>query len=349
MKKIIIFLLIILFFTKTQNVFGNTKVFTVDNIEVDGKSSEKNYRKKSIQVAFRTGFQKLIKNIIRKEQQRELLSTDLETINSLISSYRILEETVLQDTYNIKYLVKFNRSSVEKFLRNKNVSYSQIKKLNIIIYPILVNNSELQVFSKNKFFEEWNKEENFENINFILPVENLDDLNFIRNNIDDLEEINMSKLVDNYEIKNSAILILRYDENKLNIFLKTKLFNTTKVKKIDFNLDDMNKIEARSDIILKLKNYIHELWKEENLIDISAPSYLTVNTSIQDNSSLTKIIQRIKNISLIDNYTIEEISNESVKIKIKFFGKIKNLKDGFESNGIEIKIIHNEWNLYLNT
>ena len=127
-----------MFFTKTQNVFGNTEVFTVDNIEVVGKSSDKNYRKKSIQVAFRTGFQKLIKNIIRKEQQRELLSTDLETINSLISSYRILEETVLQDTYNIKYIVKFNRSSVEKFLRNKNVSYSQIKKLNIIVYPISI-------------------------------------------------------------------------------------------------------------------------------------------------------------------------------------------------------------------
>ena len=70
-----------------------------------------------------------------------------------------------------------------------------------IIYPILILNSELQVFSKNKFFEEWNVEEEFDNIDFVLPVENLDDIAFIKNNLSVLEEINLNQLVDNYEIK----------------------------------------------------------------------------------------------------------------------------------------------------
>ena len=58
-------------------------------------------------------------------------------------------------------------------------------------------------------------------INFILPVESLDDLVFIKKNKDDLEEIDIQRLVDKYEIKNSAILILRYDEKNLNVFIKT--------------------------------------------------------------------------------------------------------------------------------
>ena len=34
----------------------------------------------------------------------------------------------------------------------------------------------------------------------------------IKKNLDDLEVTDLNQLVDNYEIKNSAILILRYDE-----------------------------------------------------------------------------------------------------------------------------------------
>ena len=61
-----------------------------------------------------------------------------------------------------------------------------------------------------------------------MPVKNLDDLNFIKKNKDNLEEVDLGKLVDNYEINNSAILILRYDKNILNIFIKTNFKNTKK-------------------------------------------------------------------------------------------------------------------------
>ena len=77
------------------------------------------------------------------------------------------------------------------------------------------------------------------------------------------------------------------------------------------------------------------------------PSYLVVNTKIEDSSSLEKIIKIIKKISLIDNHIVQELDNESAKIKIKFFGKIKNLQNSFLRNGIEFKILHDEWNLNL--
>ena len=83
------------------------------------------------------------------------------------------------------------------------------------------------------------------------------------------------------------------------------------------------------------------------MIDISVPSYLVVNTKIEDSSSLEKIIKIIKKISLIDNHIVQELDNESAKIKIKFFGEIKNLQNSFLRNGIEFKILHDEWNLNL--
>ena len=349
MKKFIFLSLIILFSLKTQNIFAYTEVFTVDNIEVEGKLKENNNREKYLQVAFRRGFQKLVTNIIQKDNQKELLSTDTKTINSLVSSYRILEEKTLNNTYNINVSLKFDRKLVEKFLFNKNISYSNTKELDIILYPILVENNELQVFSKNKFFEEWNKEKDLDNINFILPLENLDDIDFIKKNLESLEETDLLQLVSNYEIKNRAILVLRHNKKKLIVFLITDFSGAKKIKKIDFTLEDKNNLQKRRNIILILKNYINELWKEENLIDISVPSYLTLNTKIDDKFSLNKIIEGLENISLIDSYEVEKLDFKSAKIKIKFFGKIKNLQNRFNESGFRFEILHDEWNLYLNT
>ena len=60
-----------------------------------------------------------------------------------------------------------------------------------------------------------------------------------KKNLSVLEEKNLSRLVDNYEIKNSSIVILRYDEKKLNVFLKTNLAGPNKVKQIDFGLENL--------------------------------------------------------------------------------------------------------------
>ena len=129
--------------------------------------------------------------------------------------------------------------------------------------------------------------------------------------------------------------------------MKTNIEGIKKAKKINFNIEDLQNKDVRKNIIKKTKYYINELWKDENLIDISVPSYLVVNTKIKNSSSLDKIFNAIKNISLIDNYVVQELNNNSAKIKIKFFGKIQNLQNSFEANGINFTIINDEWNLNL--
>ena len=347
MKKIIIFSLIILFFTKTQNLFSSTDTFTVDNIEVIGTINDQNYKNRQLETAFRKGFEKLILNIVKKEDQKELLSTDLKTIKLLLSNYRIVEENTQGNKYKLITDITFDRNIVSQFLFKKNISYAEVKKLEIIIYPILISNSELSMFSKNKFFEEWNENQDFENINFVLPVEDVEDIDFIKKNLSVLEEIDLNRIVDNYEIRNSAILIFRYDNKKLNAFMKTNLEGVKKAKKINFEKEELENKESRNNIIKNAKYYINELWKKENLIDISVPSYLVVNTKIKDSSSLEKIIKIIKKITLIENHIVQELNSDSAKIKIKFFGKIQNLQNSFIRNGVEFKILHDEWNLNL--
>ena len=50
--------------------------------------------------------------------------------------------------------------------------------------------------------------------------------------------------------------------------------------------------------------------------------------------------------NLKKNYNIEELDNQSAKIKIKFFGKIRALQERFKENGFQFQILNNQW--YLN-
>ena len=345
MKKFIILFLIILFFNKTQNVFASNSVFTVDNIEVSGPTKTTNNREKYLNLAFKKGFNKLITAIIKKEDQKELLSVELNKIKNFISSYKILEEKNYNNNYNLKINLFFNRRQVEEFLINKNISYSEMKKFDMLIYPIYIEESELQVISKNKFYAEWNKSNTYDNVNFVLPLQNLDDINFIKENLSKLEETNLSKLVKNYEIKNSTIIILRYNQKKLDVFLKSNLSGIEKFKKIDFKIDNLDNENVRNDIISSLKSYTVELWKEENLIDISTPSFITLNINSKSPKSLKEVLDKIKKINSIDSFSIENFDNNFVRIKIKFFGKIKNLQNNFIENGFEVQFLDDQWNL----
>tara|TARA_A100000164_G_scaffold369309_1_gene393697 strand:+ start:63 stop:1115 length:1053 start_codon:yes stop_codon:yes gene_type:complete len=348
MNKLIFFILIILLFlSKTQNIFAYQETFTVDNIIIEGNIYQSNYKDKYINIGFRKSFQKLVVNILKTEDQKKILSTDIETIKSLVQNYRIIEEKVSQENYKMKISVSFKEEAINEFFNNKGISYSAVSKLETIIYPIFILNSELQAFSENKFFDEWNDIQEFQDVNFILPVKNLDDLNFIKKNKDNLEEIDLGELVDNYEINNSAILILRYDKNILNIFVKTNFKSTKKFKKIKITVKNLDDKKVREETISKLKFVIHDIWKEQNLVDASAPSYLTVNIMTNDVKNIAQIIKKIENINFIKNFYVKEFDKNNAKIKIKYLGKIKSLKNIFFDNGFILKNENDEWNLVL--
>ena len=348
MKKIIFFfLLILLFLYKTQNVFANQDAFTVDKIIIEGKIKQNNYKERYLDIAFRKGFEKLLSNILKIEDQKKIFSTELAIIKSFVQSYRIVKEQDIEGKYRAEISLSFKEDSINQFFQKKGISYSASQSFETLIYPIFIKNSELQVFSGNKFFEEWNMNKEFEGVNFILPVESLDDLVFIKKNKDDLEEIDLQTLVDKYEIKNSAILILRYDENNLNVFIKTNFKGFKKLKKVDIFVKDLNNYKVREETILKLKSIVHDMWKEQNLIDASTPSYLTLNTKFNEPHSLGEVINKIKKINIIKSYNIQELNKNNAKIKIKYLGKIKSLENFLIQSGFSLKIQDNKWNLII--
>jgi len=99
---------------------------------------------------------------------------------------------------------------------------------------------------------------------------------------------------------------------------------------------------------MNVKNQINQIWKEQNLIDINTPAYLDIIFDIKKINDFLKFRTFLDTIDIIDNYSILEITNKYAKIRMKYKGKISNLREKFLNEKININIENNEWSLSFN-
>ena len=119
----------------------------------------------------------------------------------------------------------------------------------------------------------------FEVINFIMPLENLDDFLKIKEMKNKIEELNINELVNKYDVKNFVFALIDHNNGKLNIYLKT-FFNNNKVSKnISYDIPNMKDQLMLDSILRDLKIKITDLWKEENIINLSMPLTIRIKYS----------------------------------------------------------------------
>mgnify|MGYP007000384179 len=116
-------------------------------------------------------------------------------------------------------------------------------KKDIIFIPIIIdqNENQIKMFSDNIIYNLWNSNiKQYDLLNYILPTEDLEDLNLVKKNIKNLENFEFSEIVKKYNIENYIISIFFIDSvqtrllNKINFDNKKNLKNTV-IKNINFN------------------------------------------------------------------------------------------------------------------
>ncbi len=344
MNKLVYIIFIIVIFLKTGNVFSNNNVFNVDNITVS-KNLSKN-KEILLNNAFKKGFKKLIKDILLKKDYERIVNTDLNTIKSLVFTFQITEN----ETNNKNELIAniyFDREKINKFFYDKNISYADITKSKIVLFPVLIKNDKIYLFSENEFYEKWNIESNDkqkETIEYILPVENLEDIQIINKYKNNLELVKTKIFLGNYDINDHIFLVTTLKKDKITIYLKGVISGNPIVK--NFNLNDY-KEEDHENTIKQIKLEISEIWKSQNLIDIRTPSFLNIILKVNKKDDLINLQSIFSSIDIIQNYTVLEFNKEFVKIKIKYLGKIDKIRKKLNNRGININIDNEEWEVKL--
>ncbi len=264
-------------FTKS---FSEENVFTINNVTVKGNIDLNFSREKYINKAFSNSFEILMNKILLSRDFTKVNNIKLKQIKSLINSFQILEESYRKDEYKAKIKIFYSDAKVKKFLRQKNISFSQPENISAIFFPVFIVNDEIQNFSENFFYKHWTEIEiKNELINFILPLEDLEDISKIMEMKNRIEELDVDVLVNKYDIKSYVFALFDYQDKKLNIHVKTNFNNNKANKNFLYEVENMNDELVLNSITKDLKFKITDLWKEENLINLLMP--LSIRLSYQ--------------------------------------------------------------------
>ncbi len=346
MNKYFFYLIIIVFLAKTGNVFSNQNIFDVDNIEISSKNNTN--RSKLIEHGFKLGFEKLVEKILMNNDAKKISDINISQIKKLILKYQIIENKNIINKDIIKMNISFNREKINEFFYEKNILYSDITKTKIVLFPVLIQNEKFYIFENNYFYSNWNDDEKDTNlIEYILPIENIDDISFIKENKNSLESADVRQILNKYDIKDYIFLIINSEKVINKIFLKGLSSGNEVVKSFDIIVSDSNLDVEKKETINKIKIHINEIWKSQNLVDVRTPSFLNIFLEIKEENDLLNIQSVLNSIDLIQNHSVVELNKDYAKIKIKYIGKIDKIKNKFTEKNIKINISNNQWTLKL--
>ena len=346
MNKIIFTIFIIVCLFKTETLLSDNNIFNVDNISLDSKEFKSH--EEMLNKAFKKGFNQLIEKILMKDDIMKLSTTNLKDIKELISTYQIVKGQNIENSNKTLVNISFQSEKINRFFYIKNISYADISRTKVVLFPVLIQDNDFYLYTNNFLYTDWNKNNKIEKdnnfVNYILTVENLEDVQFINKNKKNLELTNIKKLITNYEIENLIFLMvtLNENENENNIFIKSYISGNEVVKSFNVNSNISNE-----KLIELIKKEIEEIWKSQNLIDVRTPSFLNIVLDIKNVNDFYNLQNILKKIKIIEKFNVIELNKKYAKIKIKYYGKIEKLKQKLSQRKIKVIITDNEWKLQL--
>ncbi len=343
---VLIFTIIFIPFTKS---FSEENLFTINNVKIKGTFDLNFSREKYLNRAFLDSFEILMKKILLTRDLEKVENVKLKEIKNLITSFQILEESYRKNIYQANINVLYNEIKIKNFLREKSILFSQPDYITVVFFPIFFVGEEIKDFDDNFFYKNWNKTKiDNELINFILPIEDLEDISKITEMKDRIEDLDVDYLVNKYDVENYVFTLMNYRSEKFNVYLKTNFNNKKVSKNISYDLVNINDKSMLNSILLDLKIKINDLWKGENLVNLFMPLSIEVNFKHNNLEDFEKLRKVLTQMNIIDNYTLEEFNIKNSSYKIFYYGNPKKLRSEFAKFGYKLLSNQGNWEIYLN-
>ena len=336
----IIFILVVFF--KTETLLSQNNLFNVNNIELVKKDKVTNNQ--LADQAIKKGFKQLMSKILLKGDADKLLDLNFSSIKKLVNYYQITN--ILEKQPNIELVsfnVTFDKDKIHDLFFKRGISYSEILDKELYILPVLLKNNEINVFNNNLFYKNWNKFNENELIEFILPLENIEIIKIINDYKNNLININISDLFKEYSNKNSAIIFIENNKTNNKIYIKAIIQGKKISKNLDLKSKKLTIENFYGTVITETKKELTNLVKSKNLIDIRTPSFLNVKFELNKKNNLVKLNTKIKKIDSIENIYVQEFNKDSMKLRIKFLGKLEKIIDQLKKEDVRLKLINNQW------
>ena len=327
-KRLYIFfsiLALIIFFFSTEA--AKAKSFEINDIEI-AQPFEINFDKnKVIDLGFKKAFFELIYSLIKSSEFEKIDNIRLNEIKGMVETFSIKEERFIDQKYYVNLGVSFNKKKIFTYLEKKNIFPSQILKEQFLFIPIIINEngSGISIFSNNPIYVNWNKtNKRYHLINYLLPSEDLEDLNLIKEKLDVIETYDFNEITKKYFLKNSIISLIFRGKNELRIL--TKIYNDKNeiIKNDTFKNINIDNETDLNFLIENLKNLFEDTWKKLNEINTSIKVPITIKIKNDDLKKTNNFELFLDEIDLVSSFSILKFNKEFIFYEVLFNGTVQN-------------------------
>lgn len=340
----IIFAIIFLSLFLLKHTFALDNIFTVKELEVSGIIDLKFSRNNMIEHAFDIAFDSLLSQILNSSDYQKINNTNLKQIKNLVENFKIKNEIFRDNRYQAKFDVSFDKNKIIKFLENKNLFFSNPKKISAIFFPIIIEENKLFFFYENIFYKLWLVEQDKNDlINYIMPLEEIDELPNLIYSKDTIENLKMIDIAKKYNTENYILCLIIKKENKLNFYSKIKFEENKKNSNLTFDNFELNNKNSVYKTIKKLKIEFNDIWKNFNQVNTSLKLSLDLILNTTDANEISKFEKILDEIDDINSFSIRKFDlNKTIYTVIYNTGPNK-LKNEFFKYGFSLSQESGYW------
>tara|TARA_B100001769_G_scaffold41173_1_gene28458 strand:- start:1436 stop:2497 length:1062 start_codon:yes stop_codon:yes gene_type:complete len=339
-------LALIIFFFSTKEV--EAKSFEINNIEISIPFENDFDKNNVVDSGFKKAFFELIYTLTKSSDHKKIKSIQLNEIKSMIETFSIQEEKFIDQIYYVKLGVSFNKKKIFNYLEKKNIFPSQIIREKFLFIPIIIdeNINDLIIFSKNPIYNKWNEDKSrFALINYLLPTEDLEDLNLIKKNLDNIENYNFNEITKKYSLDNYIISLIFKSKNEIRVL--SKIFNKKNeiIKNDTFKNIDLSKQKDLSIFINDLKNSFEDNWKKLNEINTSIKLPIVIKFKNNDVRKTMQFEAVLNDTELVNDFFIKRFDKEFVFYEILFNGSVQNFINIMQNKDYNLNTQKKVWTM----
>ena len=347
-KLYIFFFSIVLFINIISTSISSASTFKIKDLEISEPFDVNFNKEKVINKAFKEAFIELISIITTSSDQNKIKKTSIAEVKSLIDSFTMNKERFVNNSYLVNFDVNFNKKNTLNFFEKKNIFPSIPQKKEILLIPVFVDlqSSQVSLFNDNIFYDTWNlKKERFFLLNYILPTEDLEDVNLILKNSDLIEEYDFTNIVKKYNLEDFIVVIIYKNFNELNILSKIQINNLSKIENQTFKEVNIEDDQSLNSILIELKNTYENYWKGLNKINTSIKLPLHVSVDSSEYKKILNLENVLDELDLVFSYEISQFDNEMIYYKIIYNGPPNKFLIDLKTKGIVIDTQKQNWKI----
>jgi hypothetical protein len=345
-KVYIFFLSFVLFIIFFSTTYLHANTFRVSDIEISSPFVL-NFKKSSvIDKGFQISFSSLLSMITTSGDKNKIKNISIKELKSMIDSFTISDEKFINNEYFAKLETTFNKKKILKFLEKKNIFPSTPIRNKVLLVPILINTEtdSIYLFNDNVFYDRWNdKKQNYQLLNYLLPSEDLEDLNKIQEMSNSVETYDFVNLIKKYDLKDYIISIIYRNKDEIKILSKINLNNSLKINNQKYSKINLANEKDFNMILENLKNLYEDEWKKNNEINTSIKLPLTISINSKNYKKIINLEEVLSSINLISNFYILKFNNKSTQYKIIYNGSPKTFFKDMNDRNFDIVIKNNVW------